>query len=130
MKLTSKQLAFAQEYPLDRNATKAAIRAGYSERSAKPRGSECYNNPEIRKLIDAHDEKMQEEIGVTIKEVVQGFLDEAKLVGEGSSHSARVAAWAHLGKYLGMFVERKEISGKIEIESISNLMDELSEGDE
>ncbi len=33
------------------------------------------------------------------------------MFGPGSSHSARVTAWAHLAKILGLFVERKVISG-------------------
>ena len=38
--------------------------------------------------------------------MIRGLKKEATLEGEGSSHSARVAAWAHLGKHLGMFTER------------------------
>lgn len=37
--LTNKQARFAIEYPVDSNATKAAIRAGYSERGADVQGS-------------------------------------------------------------------------------------------
>lgn len=39
--------------------------------------------------------------------VIAGLQREASLTAEGSSHSARVAAWAHLGKHLGMFGEKK-----------------------
>lgn len=44
--------------------------------------------------------------------VLKGLLKEAKEDGEGSSHSARIAAWAHLGKHLGMFKEQVELTGK------------------
>jgi len=44
--------------------------------------------------------------GVTQDEVIRGLKKEATLDGEDSSHSARVSAWAHLGKHLGMFSER------------------------
>ena len=48
---------------------------------------------------------------VTADDVVEGLAKEATLYGQGASHSARVAAWAHLGKHLGMFVDRQEHSG-------------------
>lgn len=40
--------------------------------------------------------------------VIDGLLAEAKLNGEGSSHSARVSAWGLIGKHLGMFVDKVE----------------------
>ena len=40
--------------------------------------------------------------------VVQGLLNEAKDLSDGSTQSARVAAWAHLGKHLGMFKDKLE----------------------
>jgi len=55
--------------------------------------------------------------------VLKGLLSEAKNIDEGASHSARVAAWAHLGKHLGMFVDKTELSGSVHQE-ISNLTPE------
>jgi hypothetical protein len=46
-KLTYKQRAFINEYLLDFNATQAAIRAGYSEKTAYSIGSENLRKPEI-----------------------------------------------------------------------------------
>lgn len=58
--------------------------------------------------------------------VLRGLLSEAKNIEEGASHSARVAAWAHLGKHLGMFTDKVELSGGMAISTISDLMDDLS----
>ena len=55
--------------------------------------------------------------------VLKGLLSEAKNIDEGASHSARVAAWAHLGKHLGMFVDKTELSGSVHQE-VSNLTPE------
>ena len=55
--------------------------------------------------------------------VLRGLLSEAKNIDEGASHSARVAAWAHLGKHLGMFTDKLEHSGSVHQE-ISNLTPE------
>ena len=51
MKLTSKQKRFCEEYIIDCNATQAAIRAGYSERTAKSIGQENLTKPDLKKYI-------------------------------------------------------------------------------
>ena len=50
--LTPKQRRFVEEYCKDWNATRAAIAAGYSERTACSIGSENLRKPEIKKAID------------------------------------------------------------------------------
>ena len=51
MSFTTKQQRFVEEYPVDFNATQAAIRAGYSERTAYSIGQENLNKPEIADAI-------------------------------------------------------------------------------
>lgn len=50
-KLTAKQEAFCQEYLIDLNATQAAIRAGYSEKTAKDMGCQNLAKPNISEYI-------------------------------------------------------------------------------
>jgi hypothetical protein len=52
--LTDLQKRFVEEYPVDCNATQAAIRAGYSRDSARQMGSENLSKPYIRTAIDEH----------------------------------------------------------------------------
>lgn len=109
--LTDKQQRFVDEYLIDLNATQAAIRAGYSEKTAKEIGSENLTKPNIAKAITEAQEKLSNKAQVTVEMVVQGLLNEAKDLSEGSTQSARVSAWAHLGKHLGMFKDKIEHSG-------------------
>lgn len=51
MKLTQKQKAFVAEYLIDLNATQAAIRAGYSKKTAGQIGDENLKKPVIAKAI-------------------------------------------------------------------------------
>lgn len=53
MGLTNKQAAFLSEYLTDFNATQAAIRAGYSETSARSTGVRLLTNPNISAEIHA-----------------------------------------------------------------------------
>ena len=52
MRLTWKQRAFCREYVVDLNATRAAIRAGYSERSAQQIGSQNLQKPLVKERIE------------------------------------------------------------------------------
>tara|TARA_R110002012_G_scaffold316344_1_gene531196 strand:+ start:1650 stop:2084 length:435 start_codon:yes stop_codon:yes gene_type:complete len=59
-KLTDKQEMFCKEYLIDLNATQAAIRAGYSEKTAKQVGSENLSKPDIQERLSelkAHREE-------------------------------------------------------------------------
>lgn len=52
MALSEKQASFAREYAIDKNATQAAIRAGYSEATAKQQGSRLLTNVDVRAEIE------------------------------------------------------------------------------
>lgn len=56
---------FVRELMLDMNGTKAAIRAGYAERTAASTASRLLKNPEVRAYRDALLEQRFEEIGIT-----------------------------------------------------------------
>ncbi len=111
MSLTPKQARFVEEYLVDLNATQAAIRSGYSEKTAYSVGHENLKKPEIAAALQEAKEARSERTGITADEVIQGLKQEATLEGEGSSHSARVAAWAHLGKHLGIFTDNLNVKG-------------------
>lgn len=51
MALTEKQTRFCNEYLIDLNATQAAIRAGYSEKTAYSIGNENLKKPEIQEYM-------------------------------------------------------------------------------
>ena len=106
--LTPKQQRFVEEYLIDLNATQAAIRAGYSEKTAKEIGSENLTKPNIAKAIEEAQESLSNKTQLTVDMIVNGLLKEAQDYAEGSTQSARVSAWAHLGKHLGMFKDKLE----------------------
>lgn len=109
-KLTPKQSAFIEQYLVDLNATQAAIRAGYSEKTASRIGPENLSKPVIAAAIEAAIAERSNRLQLTADDVLTGLHSEATFHGFGSSHSARVSAWAHIGKHLGMFTERHEMT--------------------
>ena len=110
-KLTAKQAKFVDEYLIDLNATQAAIRAGYSVKTAQEQSSRLLSNVIIQNAVQSARNTMSERALVTQEMVVKGLLKEAEYMDEGSTQGARVTAWAHLGKHLGMFVDKVQHSG-------------------
>lgn len=68
--MTPKQQRFVEEYLVDLNATQAAIRAGYSERTAMQIGQENLRKPEISAAIDAARTKVAQKLEVSAERVV------------------------------------------------------------
>lgn len=89
-KLTAKQQRFCDEYLIDLNATQAAIKAGYSAKTAKVIGSENLTKPNIKEYIEermAEKEKKliadQDEVLKYLTSVLRGEGYEEMVVVEG-----------------------------------------------
>ena len=86
--MNQKQKAFATEYVIDYNATQAAIRAGYSERSAYSQAHELLKKPEIKEAIKELEDAASARTSITKDMVLQelariAFVDPRKLFDEG-----------------------------------------------
>ena len=82
--LRPKQIAFVKEYLIDLNATQAAIRSGYSEKTAGKIGGENLQKPEIQKAIQAGMESRGKRLEITAERVILelariAFADTRKL---------------------------------------------------
>ena len=69
--LTGKQQRFVEEYLIDLNATQAAIRAGYSAKTAKSIGQENLTKPDIAKALAQAKVKRAEKTGITAERVLE-----------------------------------------------------------
>lgn len=158
--LTPKQQAFVDEYLIDLNATQAALRAGYSERTAYSQGQRLLKHVEVQQAIQqAQQERKQrtqvdadrvllELSRIAFSDVMEhyeadefGRLSLTDTAPSGASaavasikrktrtfttkegdttttHEVEYKVWdkntalANLGKHLGLFVERHEVTGK------------------
>ena len=70
-KLTAKQQRFCDEYLVDLNATQAAIRAGYSKKTAYSIGQENLNKPEIKEYIEKRMAEKEESLIAKQDEVMR-----------------------------------------------------------
>lgn len=74
MGLSDKQRAFVNQYLVDRNATKAAVRAGYSPGTARQQGSRLLTNDDIQEEIKARTA----EEAMTAEEVIKRLGEHAR----------------------------------------------------
>ncbi|ARS70114.1 hypothetical protein SMRU11_23975 [Sinorhizobium meliloti RU11/001] len=76
--LTAKQARFVEEYLIDLNATRAAIRAGYSRNGADTTGPRLLEDPRIIAAIDARKIERSERTQIDATWVLKRLADEAE----------------------------------------------------
>ena len=112
--LTPKQKTFVDQYLIDLNATQAAIRAGYSKRTAGQIGDENLKKPQIASAIQESMAKRAERTEVTSEMVVQGIVRLIRRCeDDGNAFDATQALRGYelLGKHLGLFGGKTECGG-------------------
>jgi len=71
--LNAKQLRFCEEYIVDLNATQAAIRAGYSPKTATVQGSRLLTHAEVSHTVARLQQERSHATGITAAYVLQGL---------------------------------------------------------
>ena len=127
--LTRKQELFCQEYIVDYNGTKAAIRAGYEERSARQMASRMLAKDNIRSRVRELQAEQVKRLAVSQDYVVQQLVSVYKKCSEpeqvmewdGEAHEYMATgkytfdskgankALELLGKHLGMYQDKVSV---------------------
>lgn len=127
MKLTEKQKRFADEYIISGNATQAAIKAGYSKKTARFVAAENLTKPNIKNYIDKRLEELKSERTADAQEVLEyltsvmrGNETEEVLIGVGEGMQStiqkevgakdRLKAAELLGKRFALFTDKTEVA--------------------
>lgn len=131
-RMTEKQKRFVEEYLIDLNATQAAIRAGYSPKTAYSIGVENLKKPELKTYIDEQLERIHNEKTADAQEVLEYLTavmrgqhreQTLQLVGDGVqtitdidvSAKERLKAAELIGKRYGMFKDNLDVGGSIPV---------------
>jgi phage terminase small subunit len=136
VKLTPKQRAFCDYYISTGNATEAAVKAGYSEKTARKIGHENLTKLDIKKYIDEKMEEMSssriadasetmeyltkvirdEETEETVVVINVGdFMSEPKIVDKKIGAKDKLKAAELLGKRYRLWTDKVEVEGAIPI---------------
>lgn len=134
-RLTTKQKRFCDEYLIDLNATQAAIRAGYSKKSAQVISAENLTKPLIKEYIAQRMAEKESELIADQDEVLKyltsvlrgeaqseivvvegiGFgSSEARVMKKAPDEKERLKAAELLGKRYGLYTEEAERQARIE----------------
>ena len=128
-RITAKEERFCQEYIIDYNATKAAIRAGYKERSAASQGSRLLKNAEVaarvrelgeqynltkcfnektrvlKELWDVYERAMQKTPVMVWSQEEHAYVPSGEWAFDGKTATK---AMELIGKMSGMFTDKVE----------------------
>lgn len=136
--MKEKQKRFCEEYLVDCNATQAAIRTGYSKKTARAVGQRLLTNVDIKKYIDQQLQKLKNEKIADAQEVLEYLTSVMRgkqkeqvplLVGEGVqklvqkdiSAKDRLKAAELIGKRYGLFSEKLELQGETTIQIVDDI---------
>lgn len=141
-KLTPKQDRFCREYVIDCNGTQAAIRAGYSPKTANEQASRLLANVSVSRRVHELQGKVAEKCEITAEYVLNGLREvaercmEAKPVLDREGHetgeftfnpSGANKAFELLGKYLKLFTDKHETEGRVTLAQALSDLDRLED---
>ena len=109
-KLSVKMRLFVDEFMVDQVGSKAVIRAGYKTDNPNRIASSLLRHPLVKAEIDKRLAERREKNEVTVDYVIQKLQTIVEDTEKGNPQAA-LRGLELLGKQLGMFKERTEISG-------------------
>lgn len=110
-KMTPRQQRFVDEYLIDLNATQAAIRAGYSAKTANRIGPRLLSNVVVSDAVRAKQAKYAEKLEITaagITAELQSIAVEARRLGNAPGLSVARQSLMDVAKLNGLVVETHE----------------------
>ena len=130
--MNARQKKFCDEYLIDCNATQAAIRAGYSPKTAYSIGEENLKKPELKTYIEQQLERIHNEKTADAQEVLEYLTAVMRgehteqiplLIGEGVQtltpkevgSKERLKAAELIGKRFGLFTDKVGIDGVVPV---------------
>ena len=130
--MTDKQKRFCDEYLIDCNATQAAIRAGYSKKTANEQGTRLLANVSVKAYIDERLEQLHSEKTADAQEVMEYLTSVMRgehkeqtlaLCGDGMqeiqdidvSAKDRIKAAELIGKRYGIFKDAVDLGGAVPV---------------
>lgn len=101
--LTPKQLRWIDEYLVDFNGAAAAVRAGYSVKSARSIAHENLTKPDIQAVLRERQGVMAADLQITRQGAINGILEGIALAREQRVPAVMIRGWAEVARMLGFY---------------------------
>jgi len=114
--LTIKERRFVEEFPIDWNGTQAAIRAGYSPRSAKDSAYELIRKPKIAEALTKQAARLSEKSEIDRQWVLTKLVDvhsKAEAIPGVGGLDRRLKALELIGRHVDVAAWRMGLSGEV-----------------
>ena len=115
VKFTNKQNRFVEEFLIDLNGTQAAIRAGYSSKTAYSIGHENLKKPEIQEAIAEAVKARSERTELEQNDVIARLVALSKKAEKAGQFSPAIRAVELLGRHLNLFTDSLNLSGSVTV---------------
>lgn len=109
-KLSPKMEIFVNEYMVDFNATQAVVRAGYKTKYPDKMATELMRHPLVRRAVDERMAEKRERTEFNADYVITKLINIVENTEQGNPNAA-LRGLELLGKHLGLYRDRQEISG-------------------
>ncbi len=119
--LTPRQQRFVQEYLIDLNATQAAIRAGYSARTAEVQGPRLLGNVRVVEAIQSAQQALSERAECTQDEVMTDLKRQRDGAEKAAQWTAAIRATELRGKHIGMWKDKLDLGVSLSEDSRTEL---------
>ena len=148
MKLKDKHERFCLEYTIDYNGTKAAIRAGYAEKTANRTASDLLSKPDILARVRQLQEEQAKRLSISsdwvlirlcetlekcmaVAPVMEWDPDEKCKVETGEyvfDSKGALKALELIGKQLGMFEDKLKLNAQVDTGKLDGILKQLRGG--
>ena len=124
--LTQRQIRFVQDFMKSNNVTQAAIRSGYSKKTASVQGSRLLTNVKVAEYVDAINERLESDKIADIQEVMEYLTSVMR--GEAKDQFDLDASLSERTRAASELAKRLDVRAKtLNIEGVVNIIDDIPE---
>ncbi len=130
MIMNEKQTRFVHEFLVDRNGSGAAVRAGYSRRTAGQIAHELLKKPDIAAAVQEGEALIAAEAKLTRQDVLAGLQEAIEMARLRADASAMIAGWREIAKMCGFYApERHEVRLSADARALQSELERLSDAE-
>ena len=124
--LTQRQIRFVQDFMKSNNVTQAAIRSGYSKKTASVQGSRLLTNVKVAEYVDAINERLESDKIADIQEVMEYLTSVMR--GNTKDQFDLDASLSERTRAASELAKRLDVRAKtLNIEGVVNIIDDIPE---